>query len=601
MKIQIKYINGIRFKRFIMTSARRIEQNKEHLNEINVFPVADGDTGTNLAVTMNNIVEEVQDFRQNSFDLTMQRIAKSALKGARGNSGAILAQFFQGLAEATRGMSRLTTVAFSQAALKAAEQANMAIAEPCEGTIITVMKDWANHINQLAHKTPDFVELFKYSLVKAKKSLLETPEKLAILKQAGVVDAGAEGFVNLLEGIVDFIEFGRLRVMKQDSKGVQISPQRQPFFQSLEKSKFRYCTECLLEGVDLDRELIRERLLNRGDSQVVAGSKEQLRIHIHTDDPEVIFSELNSFGTIVETKIDDMWEQTEKVRGKTILKKIALVADSTCDLPPELIEKYGIKIVPIAVQVNGQSFLDRVNISTKEVVNFLESPAHQVSTSQPPFQYFEDVYQELGEDNEAIISIHLPGKLSGTFQAACTASKQNKYHDKIQVIDARTSTVGLGMIVLQAARLIEKGITLNELQQKLNYYIEHSKLFVSIPTLKYLIKSGRLDKIKGFLGSLIHLKPIISLNQEGEFEEAAKVVGLRRLWDKTLELACQFAAGENNPHFAIAHIEDIGLAKWYEQGIKKHFPEADIFISEGSPALTVHIGRGGAAIAVMGG
>lgn len=102
MKIQIKYINGIRFKRFIMTLAKRIEQNKNHLNEINVFPVADGDTGTNLAVTMNNIVEEVQDFRQNSFDLTIQRIAKSALKGARGNSGAILAQFFQGLAEATR-------------------------------------------------------------------------------------------------------------------------------------------------------------------------------------------------------------------------------------------------------------------------------------------------------------------------------------------------------------------------------------------------------------------------------------------------------------------------------------------------------------------
>ncbi|MFZ2330521.1 MAG: DAK2 domain-containing protein, partial [Atribacterota bacterium] len=191
MKIQIKYINGIRFKRFIMTSAKRIEQNKNHLNEINVFPVADGDTGTNLAVTMNNIVEEVQDFCQNSFDLTIQRIAKSALKGARGNSGAILAQFFQGLAEATRGMSRLTTVAFSQAALKAAEQANMAIAEPCEGTIITVMKDWANHINKLAHKTPDFVELFKNSLARAKKSLLETPEKLAILKQAGVVDAGA--------------------------------------------------------------------------------------------------------------------------------------------------------------------------------------------------------------------------------------------------------------------------------------------------------------------------------------------------------------------------------------------------------------------------
>lgn len=601
MKIQIKYINGIRFRRFIMTSAQRIEQNKAHLNDINVFPVADGDTGTNLAITMNNIVEDVQDFRQSSFDLTMQQIAKSALKGARGNSGAILAQFFQGLAEATRGMSRLTTVAFSQAALKAARQAHMAIAEPCEGTIITVMRDWAHYISQMAHKTPDFVELFKQSLHKAKISLLKTPEKLAILKEAGVVDAGAEGFVNLLEGIVDFIEFGRLRVMKQEISRPHIGLQKQSFLQSLEKSKFRFCTECLFEGDNLDRNLIKERLSRLGDSQVIAGSKEQLKIHIHTDNPDLVFSEISSFGTILETKIDDMWEQTEKVSGKIGLQKIALVADSTCDLPEELIEKYNIKIVPIAVQVNEKSFLDRIDISTKEVVDFLETPGCHVTTSQPPYQYFEDIYQELGEKNETIISIHLPGKLSGTYQAACTAGKQNKYRDKIKVIDAKTSTVGLGMIVVQAARLIESGIPLNQLIERLNHHIRNSKLFVSIPTLKYLIRSGRLDKIKGFIGSLINLKPVISLNQDGEFEEAAKVVGLRRLWDKTLELACQFAAGKENPHFAIAHIEDIDLAKWYEKELKNRFPQAEIFISEGSPALSVHIGRGGAAIAIMGG
>ncbi|MDD3656112.1 MAG: DegV family protein [Atribacterota bacterium] len=601
MKIQIKYINGIRFKRFIMTSAQRIGQTKDHLNDINVFPVADGDTGTNLAITMNNIVEGVQDFRQTSFELMIQRIAKSALKGARGNSGAILAQFFQGLAEATRGMNRLTTVAFSQAAVKAVEQAAMAIAEPCEGTIITVMRDWANHVNQLAHRTPDFVELFKKSLKKARVSLLETPEKLAILKQAGVVDAGAEGFVNLLEGIVDFIEFGRLRMMKHDEKRSSISSQEQSFLRSLEKSRFRFCTECLLEGNNLNRNLIRDRLTSLGDSQVVAGSDEQLKIHIHTNQPDLVFSEIGSFGTIVQTKVDDMWEQTGDIKGSIKLPKIALVTDSTCDLPDELIEKYNIKIVPIAVQVNEQSFLDRVNISTTEVLDFLENPEQHVTTSQPPYQYFEDIYQKVGEENEAIISIHISGKLSGTFQAACVASKQSKYQDKIQVIDAKTSSVGLGLIVLQVARLVENGIPLNQLIERINNHIQHCKIFVSIPTLKYLIRSGRLDRIKGFIGSMIHLKPVITLDQEGAFEEAAKVVGLRRLWDKTLELASQFALGEKNPYFAIAHIQDINLAKWYQKELKNRFPQAEIYIAEGSPALSVHIGRGGTAIAVMGG
>ncbi|MBN2395641.1 MAG: DegV family EDD domain-containing protein [Candidatus Atribacteria bacterium] len=600
MAIQIQYINGIRFRRFIMTSAQRINQTKNHLNDINVFPVADGDTGTNLAVTMNHIVMGVMDFRKNSFEEMIQRIAKFALMGARGNSGAILAQFFQGLAEATRGMTRLTTIAFSQAAVRAAEQATLAIANPREGTIITVMKDWAHYINQLAHRTPDFVELFKESLNKAKKSLLETPNKLSILKKAGVVDAGAEGFVNILEGIVDFIEFGKLRTLKNDEQQSMVPLIKKPLLHSRRKVKFRYCTECLIEGQDLDKDLLRQKLDGLGDSQVIAGSGEQIRVHIHTNQPDFVIAQVGSLGNIIETKIDDMWEQTEDVAKKTDNKRITLVTDTTCDLPDDLIEKYQIKLVPIAVQVDQNSFLDRINISTKEVVDYLENSNHHVTTSQPPYQYFEDVYQQAGQESDEIISIHLSGKLSGTYQAACVASKKSKYHDKIQVLDAKTSTIALGLLILKAAQLIEDGLTKDQIIKKLEYHIKQSKLFVSIPTLKYLIRSGRLDKLKGLIGSMMHLKPVISLNQQGAFEEAAKVVGYQRLLHKTLELATQFAQNVKNPCFGIAHIQDVKIAQWYQKELKLRFPNAEIFIAEGSPALSVHIGKGGTAIAVVG-
>jgi len=600
MRIRIKYINGTRFKRFILTSAQRIKQNKNHLNDINVFPVADGDTGTNMAITMNNIVTEVRDYQKNSFEEMIQRIARAALMGARGNSGAILAQFFQGLAEATRGMSRLTTVAFSRAAVKAAEQATMAIANPKEGTIITVMKEWANYINRLAHKTPDFVELFKKSLKKAKVSLLQTPEKLAVLKRAGVVDAGAEGFVNLLEGIVDFIEYGKLRTLKEEEGKPPIDSRKKNASYSRKKTKFRYCTECLIEGIDLDKELIRNRITGLGDSQVVAGSDEQIRIHIHTNQPDFVFSQVGSMGKIIETKIDDMWEQTENFNKKTEKRKISLVADSTCDLPEDLIKKYQIKLVPIAVHVDQQSFLDRINISTGEVVEYLENSNHHVTTSQPPYQYFEDIYQQAGRESEAIISIHISGKLSGTYQAACVASQKSQYKDKIKVIDARTSTVALGLLVLKAAHLIDAGFSPAQIVEKLEYHIAKSKIFVSIPTLKYLVKSGRLDRLKGLIGSMIHLKPVISLNKEGAFEEAAKVIGYQRLLAKTLELATQYAESVENPCFGIAHIQDIELAQWYQKELKSRFPKSVILISEGSPALSVHIGKGGTAIAIMG-
>ncbi|GAG68974.1 unnamed protein product, partial [marine sediment metagenome] len=184
MKIRIKYLNGIRFKHFIINSAQRINQMEQYLNDINVFPVADGDTGTNMVMTMTSIVQGVKECKESSFAEISSVIANSALTGARGNSGAILAQFFQGLAEATRGKVRLSTEAFANAATKAAEQARNAISNPQEGTIITVMKDWANNLTEHAHRTSDFVELFKKSLSKAKDSLSKTPDKLQILKKA---------------------------------------------------------------------------------------------------------------------------------------------------------------------------------------------------------------------------------------------------------------------------------------------------------------------------------------------------------------------------------------------------------------------------------
>ena len=305
MKIKIKYLNGIRFRHFIVHSAQRVNQMEQYLNDINVFPVADGDTGTNMSITMNSIVQGVKKSKESSFAGISSVIANSALTGARGNSGAILAQFFQGLAEATKGKVRLTTEAFAYAATQAAEQAKKAISNPQEGTIITVMKDWANHLTEYAPDTPDFVELFKKALSKAKDSLAHTPDKLQILKKAGVVDAGAQGFVNLLEGIVDFIEYGRIKSLKVAASATD-KIKNFNLNQKTSKINFRFCAEYLLEDVNQNREMIRQKISYLGNSLIIAGSETKTHIHIHTDKPEDVFAELSKFGTIVKTKVDDM-------------------------------------------------------------------------------------------------------------------------------------------------------------------------------------------------------------------------------------------------------------------------------------------------------
>ncbi len=572
---------------------------EQYLNDINVFPVADGDTGTNMVITMTSIVQGVKECKESSFTKISSVIADSALTGARGNSGAILAQFFQGLAEATRGKVSLSTKVFANAATKAAEKARSAISNPQEGTIITVMKDWANYLTEHAPHNSDFVELFKKSLSKAKDSLAKTPDKLLILKKAGVVDAGAQGFVNLLEGIVNFIEYGKIKSLK-----VIASTSNKIKSFNLDKTdfevNFQFCAEYLIEGADIDRKAINQKLFLLGDSLIVACSKNKARIHIHTDKPEDVFAVLSEFGTIVRTKVDDMYQQHTKIKPDTQTKSIGLVTDSTCDLPSEMIKKYNIQVVPIVIQVGEESYLDQVEIKPKDFCHLLQTSNKKMLTSQPTPASFKEVYDKVIAKYESIISLHISEKLSGTIQGARVAAKSTKYSDKIHIIDSKTSSAALGLLVVKAAQLIQKGLGLEEIIDRLKIAADNVKIFISIPTLKYLMRSGRLNKTKGFLGTLLNLKPIMTVNSDGYIIEAAKVIGQKKVANKTLDLAIKFAKSVKNPRFGIAHVAAPELAQWYCHKIRIVFNPSEVIITEASPALSVHIGIGGAAIAVLG-
>jgi len=548
---------------------------------------------------MSSIVKGVKKCKESSFARISSVIADSALTGARGNSGAILAQFFQGLAEATRGKVRLSTEAFAQAATKAAEQSRKAISHPQEGTIITVMKDWADHLVKHAPHTPDFVELFKKSLSKAKDSLAKTPDKLLILKKAGVVDAGAQGFVNILEGIVNFIEYGKIKSLR----AIASTTNKMRSF-NLDKVdsgiNFQFCAECLLEGNDLDLETIKQKVNFLGDSLIVAGSINRAHIHIHTDKPEDVFAELSKFGTIMKTKVDDMHKQHTKIKLDTHTKSIGLVTDSTCDLPPELIKKYNIQVVPIVIQVGEKSYLDQVEIKPKDFIHILETSNQKLSTSQPPPAFFTEAYNKIALKYESIISLHISEKLSGTIQGARTGCKDMKYSNKIHIVDSKTSSVALGLLAAEAAQLIQERFNLEEIINRLKIAADNVKIFISIPTLKYLMRSGRLNKTKGLLGTLFNLKPILTINSDGNIVEAAKVIGQKRVIHKTVNLTIQFAKRVKNPRFAIAHVAAPELAQWYSDKIRIVFNSSKVIIAEASPALSVHIGIGGAAIAVLG-
>jgi len=591
----IDYIDGIRLRQGVIAGARRVIMMQDYLNGINVFPVADNDTGTNMALTMQSIAEGAISCREASVSAMSQCLAESALMGARGNSGAILAQFFQGLSESFTGKLTARVKHFGEAVDRAKSCAYDAIAEPKEGTILTVIHDWAEHIKNHCRISQDFKEVLRAGLHEAQRSLKETPKKLKLLSKAGVVDAGAQGFVHLLEGVWHFMESGKI----ERAVGLSRNSTRAKMEKSSEDITFQFCTECIIDGEGIDRHALRDELSALGNSLIVAGSTEKVRIHVHTNEPQRVFITAEKYGRVSKQKFDDMREQHEKAYGETLGPKIALVTDSSCDLPPEYIIRHNIQMVPVQLSFGNENYIDKITITPKEFYRILEESEHYPKTSQPTPGDYLKTYNELWGHYEQAVSIHLSGALSGTLQAAQTAAS-SLGNGKIRVIDSRNVSVGLGLIIVEAARALDEGCDLNEIIKRTEWAIRNVRFFVCFDTVEYLIRGGRLSKSRGLLAKALNLKPILTLDANGKAQTVAKTFGGEAALKQVMQLVCKEATGRRNLRFAVAHSNAPHKADWFMEQIKRQFEVKDVMIVNVSPALGAHAGPGAAGVAFLG-
>ncbi len=278
-------IDGYRFWYSFVAGSNRLIENQSELNRINVFPVSDGDTGTNLAATVRTVIRMAKPHR--SYKVTLSRIAESALAGARGNSGIIFAQFLHGLSSETGNVSSISFSQFAESVRNSVKYIYDALATPVEGTMLTVIREWAESIYNRRDASGDFVQSLLASAGTLDQSLEETRGKLEVLRQANVVDAGASGFVLFVKGILDFMQAGNLRKLmrlKPELPAAHAAELHIP-----EEVGLRYCTEAILSGSTANATELREVLGAFGDSVVVAGSGALRHLHVHTDDPAALF------------------------------------------------------------------------------------------------------------------------------------------------------------------------------------------------------------------------------------------------------------------------------------------------------------------------
>jgi len=589
-------LDGKRLYYSFLAGAQRIFDHQGYLNKINVFPVRDADTGTNLASTMRSIVDTF--IPTDNFSVTANALADAALIGARGNSGIIFAQFLYGFSSEFHGEETINVKKFAAAISRGVQASYEAISNPVEGTMISVIREWAEDIQKLIEKIDDFNQLIIASYEKALQALLETTKKLEALRKANVVDAGAKGFVYFLEGMIDFFNHGELKKIL-GSRNI-VKSQVAEGEHNLEEINFRYCTEAMIVSDNINREKLRSKIDYLGDSLVIAGSPRKMRIHIHTDTPDKLFTRLSRFGSITFQKVDDMVMQMDVAEHRR--HDIALLTDSTCDLPQEFIEKHQIHIVPLSVHFGDTYYLDRITLTPDRFYKILgKSNKDYPSTAQPSFKDFSNKYNFLSTHYESVIGVHISEALSGTCSNSRKAAKTITNFTKlpIDVINSRRLSSGLGLILIRAAEKLEQGTTHEELKALIERWSEKTDMWVTTKTMKYLVKSGRVSAVKGFVGKLLNVKPIIILNEEGKTEPHGKPFTEKGSMKMAMRMVDKKIKNKTLWGYSISHANNLSTANWFGEQMELRTGMKPRFINDASPVLGVNTGPGVVALSVL--
>ncbi|CEH35430.1 DAK2 domain-containing protein [Romboutsia lituseburensis] len=308
----IQYIDGKQLRDMFVSGANNLQNNKDLVDKLNVFPVPDGDTGTNMSLTISYAMKELSKVEGDDITNIGKALSKGSLMGARGNSGVILSQIIRGFAKAIEGKENLSTEELAKAFKNGSDTAYKAVIKPIEGTILTVVRESGEYAVQACKKEKDLIKFLELVIKEANESLNRTPNLLKALKEAGVVDSGGKGLVLIYEGMLSSLRGNSIQVQDSSASNVstieisnnQINP---------DDIKFGYCTEFILESNSISDTEIRDIMMKYGDSLAVVGDEGVIKVHVHTNDPGLVLQDALKHGQLVTIKIENMRVQHENL------------------------------------------------------------------------------------------------------------------------------------------------------------------------------------------------------------------------------------------------------------------------------------------------
>lgn len=583
-------IDGIDLVNWFHSGAREVDAYRKYLNNINVFPVADGDTGTNLFTTMRAMVDQAA--RNRTFNEMARNLSESGLANARGNSGIIFASYVNGLAENGQQYESVDVREFSTIVHQAVGHLYHAIEKPLEGTMISVIRDWASFLFDHREAYQNFQELLGAAYHHATESLKKTTSQMEVLRKYNVVDSGAAGFVRFLHGINLFFSKGG-QIEDEDLSLLDLDRQI-PILEEFQG--YRYCTNLLLEAQAIPDPL-REQLSGLGDSLVISSAGGKTRLHIHTNEPGQVMGKLLTLGSVLEQKIDDM-ELENSIRQKR-RHGVGLLTDSIADLPEAFKLEHQIHTLPLGILLDDTIFLDKLTIQPDSLFEKIPLAQTYPTSSQPEPGRVRAFLNKLLEEYDSLLFLSVSANLSGTWRTIRQEIQNMDTQGKqVTVIDTKVNSGAEGLLVMQAAALLDQGLSHEEVAAQIQARIPKTKIYVCLNTIEYAAKSGRVSNTVGTLGTKLGLRPIMTIDGEGKGATFGIGFSQKSLTKKILRLVRQTMKQGGISHYSIVHTQNPELAELYREKLTAIIGKEPDFICGISSVIAIHSGPGCVAVSL---
>jgi len=591
------YMNYLAKEKFyfgIIAGAKEVMQNRAYLNEINVYPVPDGDTGSNLYAMMQNIINHTPI--NHNIDMTLETISESAIIGAKGNSGLLFAQYIDAFIEEILRNEMISSKAFLKACQMGMNAAYNAIEKPIEGTILTIMRVFYEALKPYETHDAFFDEPLEMAKHAIDKAVDDTTDQLMALKKASVVDSGAKGFLYFITGFIRGITLSSV-----DTEVIQLKiPEAiESHHFTNETLAFRYCFEVLLKKNEDSPESIGKYFEGDGDSVIVTQTKHYFRMHLHTNFPCRVFQKAMAFGYVEKQKVDDMLMQYTQAHHRKF--KTAIVTDSVSDIPDQWLLEKEVSIIPLSILSDEGMFLDKRTLDNDFLFKHIEQTGKLPTSSQPDRNIILNQLEQVLSHYDQVMVLTVSSALSGTYNSIKKVADDllERTRKHVDVIDTKQNSAAQGLLVWYLAKLRDDKEPYDVMVEKIQDAITRTKIIVRIAQIDHMIWSGRLNIYAGRIAKLLRIKPLITLDAAGQ-GTIQKLCFNRRGAERAFLDHIQKTHKEKTIlYYALTYVDDPKIAEAVALDIKQLIGFDPVYIVESSSVIALGAGKGAVAIGYM--